>query len=397
MREEGMPVKPRVHAGLATVISLAAMLALVGSGVVTLSGAEAAAKQPKCGDTITADTTLHKDLVDCPNNGIVIGANGITLDLNGHTIDGDGAPAAGCNPDTEFCDVGVLNDGHDGLTVRHGSVREFAVGLWGLVVRHNRFLGISSSRNDGSGMGFFRGRRSLVRNCSGSGSVRREGGQGLFLVGSHRLRVVRNSFPHNADLGIFIGFGSTHNLIKENQVSRNTNAGLVLEESGRNRVSRNRFVRNHDEILVGPGSGNAISRNRISRGHEGIRIEKGHRNLVAHNVVVHASGHGIRLGINHPFIGGAHNVVRRNVVRDSRVDGFLVMKKDNGSLLKGNVAKGAGDDGFDVESGSAKLTSNRAVRNHDLGIEAVRGVVDGGGNVARHNGDPRQCTNIACS
>jgi hypothetical protein len=37
------------------------------------------------------------------------------------------------------------------------------------------------------------------------------------------------------------------------------------------------------------------------------------------------------------------------------------------------------------------------VRNGDLGIEAVRGVIDGGGNVARHNGDPRQCTNIACS
>jgi hypothetical protein len=36
------------------------------------------------------------------------------------------------------------------------------------------------------------------------------------------------------------------------------------------------------------------------------------------------------------------------------------------------------------------------VRNHDLGIEAVRGVIDGGGNVARHNGDPRQCTNIVC-
>jgi hypothetical protein len=23
-------------------------------------------------------------------------------------------------------------------------------------------------------------------------------------------------------------------------------------------------------------------------------------------------------------------------------------------------------------------------------------VIDGGGNVARHNGDPRQCTHIAC-
>ncbi len=37
------------------------------------------------------------------------------------------------------------------------------------------------------------------------------------------------------------------------------------------------------------------------------------------------------------------------------------------------------------------------MRNNDLGIEAVRGVADGGGNVARHNGDPRQCTNIVCS
>jgi hypothetical protein len=44
-----------------------------------------------------------------------------------------------------------------------------------------------------------------------------------------------------------------------------------------------------------------------------------------------------------------------------------------------------------------KLTSNRAVRNSDLGIEAVRGVNDRGGNVARHNGDPRQCTHIACN
>jgi hypothetical protein len=32
----------------------------------------------------------------------------------------------------------------------------------------------------------------------------------------------------------------------------------------------------------------------------------------------------------------------------------------------------------------------------DLGIEAVRGVIDGGGNKASGNGDLRQCTNIVC-
>jgi hypothetical protein len=65
--------------------------------------------------------------------------------------------------------------------------------------------------------------------------------------------------------------------------------------------------------------------------------------------------------------------------------------------LKRNVAVGGGEDGFDIQSRSAKLTKNRAMRNRDLGIEAVRGVRDGGGNVGRHNGDPRQCRNIACN
>ena len=35
--------------------------------------------------------------------------------------------------------------------------------------------------------------------------------------------------------------------------------------------------------------------------------------------------------------------------------------------------------------------------NADLGIAAVHGVNDGGGNISRHNGDPRQCTHIVCS
>jgi hypothetical protein len=66
------------------------------------------------------------------------------------------------------------------------------------------------------------------------------------------------------------------------------------------------------------------------------------------------------------------------------------------TLLKRNHAFGAKDDGLDANSSTTKLTLNEASRNGDLGIEAVRGVIDGGGNVARGNGDPRQCTNIAC-
>lgn len=37
-----------------------------------------------------------------------------------------------------------------------------------------------------------------------------------------------------------------------------------------------------------------------------------------------------------------------------------------------------------------------AVRNHDLGIEAVAGVTDGGRNREFANGNALQCLNIAC-
>ena len=124
------------------------MWSFVLAAFVALSGADAAGqRQPKCGDTITADMTLHRNLVNCPNNGIVIGADNITLDLNYHTIDGDGRSTHGCNPDTEFCDVGVANFGHDGVTVVHGSLRQFGGGVDFGDVRHNRLLDISASRN----------------------------------------------------------------------------------------------------------------------------------------------------------------------------------------------------------------------------------------------------------
>ena len=107
---------------------------------------------------------------------------------------------------------------------------------------------------------------------------------------------------------------------------------------------------------------------------------------------------GIYLGLDlrRAPIGGVNNIVRRNEVRGSGDDGFLVNKKDNHSLLKRNVARGSGDDGFDVESRSTKLTKNRARRNGDLGIDAVAGRIDGGGNRASGNGDSRQCVNVKC-
>jgi hypothetical protein len=66
------------------------------------------------------------------------------------------------------------------------------------------------------------------------------------------------------------------------------------------------------------------------------------------------------------------------------------------TVLDSNVTIGATDDGIDVDSPATTLTRNLAVHNNDLGIEAVPGVIDGGGNHAAGNANPAQCTNVAC-
>src|SRR4051794_13182475 len=205
-----MSARLRLYPAPVTLPSLAVILALAVVGVIAFGGSAAHAVTVSCGDTITSDTTLHKDLVNCPNNGIIIGADDVTLDLNGHLVDGDGTPAAGCDPNAEICDAGVANDGHDGVTVKHGRVREFAIGvLFGTTtagrVRENWVLGVSSARNQFVGLAIFSSARSLVRNSAGKGSTAPGDGAGLFLGDSRHVRVLDSSFRNNADTGIIVG------------------------------------------------------------------------------------------------------------------------------------------------------------------------------------------------
>jgi parallel beta-helix repeat protein len=361
------------------------------AAATALGGAPAQAAHLGCGDTITADATLDGDLVNCPNLGIVIGADDITLDLNGHRIDGDGAPATGCRPRRELCDVGVANGGHDGVTVTNGSVREFDTGVLVGGARGNRVLGISSSRNRFFGIVLGGAARSVVRNSSGSDNPGPDG-DGIGVFGSHHLRILDNSFRRNA-LGMHVE-DSSDLLIRGNVFSGNPGPAILMQ-ADRNQVRGNRCLRNNACIIVAPGNRNVIAGNRLFRDRDGIAIEKGRGNVVARNVVVGVRTSGIRLGLEEPPIGSTNTVVRGNLVRGTGRDAFAVSSNDAHSLLRANIAIAAGDDGFDVRSPSTTLTGNRAMRNADLGIEAVFGVT-GGGNIARGNRDPRRCTNVFC-
>ena len=89
-----------VVALFATLASLAVILAVAVAGA--MGGGRAPTSHVGCGAVITTDTMLDSDLVDCANNGIVIGADGVTLDLNGHRIDGDGTQFADCPNSTDL-------------------------------------------------------------------------------------------------------------------------------------------------------------------------------------------------------------------------------------------------------------------------------------------------------
>ena len=388
--EEGVAPRRRRVPDPATLGCVGLISTLAGLlGMIVVSGDRALASHVGCGHTITADTTLESDLVDCPNHGIVIGADGVTLDLNGHVIEGDGAPSAQC-PRGEACDIGVLSEGHDGVTIRNGWVRGFETGVLVADSRESRIAGISSSGNRFFGFMLAKAARTVIRDSSGDDNPIPDG-DGLGVFASRRVRVLDSAFRRNA-LGMHVA-DSSEIVIKRNVISGSRTEGIKLEGS-RNQVRGNRCARNAACVWVERGNRNVIADNRSFRDIGGVVIVKGSANVVTRNAVVRARINGIRLGFEEA--GGTSNVVRGNVVRGSRGHAFAIASRDRRGFLGGNRAIAAGGDGFNVRSPSATLRNNRASRNADLGIQAVRGVIDGGGNGASGNADPRQCVNVTC-
>ena len=386
-------------------------IAVVTGMLMTVGGVVAAVRpasaQPlgvdvSCGTVVTTSVTLHRDLIDCPNNGIVIGADNITIDLNGHALDGDGTLVEPC-PAGERCDTGILNFGHVGVTVTRGTISDFAAGVDLKDADRNQLRQLTVTRSMFPGVALFGGTQLTVEKnrIIENGVTTEEAGMRLFGVTDSVIR--GNRISANGSIGLFAGASSNGNRVEGNTFSDNPEAGIILEESNGTEVSSNRFVRS-PLILI--GDHNIIRKNYVADPPVcddgcgiGISFEGGARNVIEQNVVVRVPIVGIKIDAYGP--AAVNNIVRGNIVRDVGVDGIGINLDDvgevTGSLVERNVVTGSGDDGIDVESPSTTLRGNLAAHNGDLGIEAVLGVTDGGRNRAFANGNPLQCTNIRCS
>jgi large repetitive protein len=408
-------------------VTIATVSTLAISTVLAIgpASAQAQANGITCGATVTTDTTLTSDLLNCPDNGLVIGADDITLDLNGHTVAGDGTPVGSC-PDGAFCDVGILDSaGHTGVTIKGGSVQGFDVGVLVLGASEDHLKRISSANNSSFGMIVGDSAQSRVDHNSSVG----DGISGIVLFDSWHMRIDHNSITGTTGYAVPV-FGSSHNRFEHNLLTSDQH-GFLLGSSDQNPGSNDNEIRGNrltdgPSIEVDQSSDNQVRNNSLTDPGDGILLIESRRTQVSDNSVTkagvgfpEAGGFGILLDgasdnvlQRNSLSGGKgpaifvtslespqtsdRNVVAYNVVNSKLNSGILVNNNATATLLQHNTANGNGDDGIHVDAAGTTITGNTANDNLDLGIEAVPGVIDGGGNTASGNGNPAQCLNVLC-
>ena len=303
------------------------------------------------------------------------------------------------------------------MTIKNGTLQQFFAGfgagtettgmsdstLRDLTARDNRFSGI----DDGQPLsatttttGSCTTTSTATAAATASRSTRRHGtlvahnrshdnGAGISVCCSQDDVVRDNVVTHNADNGITICCDGRKNLIEHNEVTDNANNGiLVFFNADGTLIRRNHVARNGDDIVLGGGVSNTtIARNLVS-------------DALGCPFCDPPTGFGILV-----VEDANDNAIADNVVSRTKEDGIRVLDFDpadpenpvpTGTTLRGNLVTHAGYDGIRTDSAAAVLTRNAAYFNHNLGIEAVPGTTDGGGNRARHNGNPAECVGVTC-
>jgi parallel beta-helix repeat protein len=260
---------------LRPVLALAAILVVVGPWAITASPAHAG--QVRCGATLTANTTLDRDLLNCPGDGLIIGADNITVNLNGHTITGRAHPGS----------AGIRNVGHTGVKIQDGDfsgldISGFETGILLKGVRNNLVRGLFV---EGVSFGIAlvdSDRNTIENNGTMAGSTNvcdRVRAAGIALFDSDRNWIQENA-AELTDFGIVL-VNSNHNQVEKNEAAPrdsdgNQCDGVSLFNSKHNEVEKNITAQNdHDGILVKAGSsGTLIARNVASfNGDDGIDVD----------------------------------------------------------------------------------------------------------------------------
>lgn len=138
--------------------------------------------------------------------------------------------------------------------------------------------------------------------------------------------------------------------------------------------------------VLGPGSsatGNVV----FSNSGPGIVVQ-GTTQKVTSNVV--------RENTDGILLGGSGTVVQTNQAENNSLSG--ISDHGSGDIVTGNVTNANGGQGIYAGSDpTATIAANTANYNTGYGIEALPSGKDGGGNLAKGNGQATQCKDVICS
>lgn len=219
----------------------------------------AADAQVLCGATIVEHLKLDHDL-NCPGDGLIVGADGIKVDLNGFTIMGSGIGS------------GVDVVGRTQVTIVGGTVRNFFAGVRTrdsseIVVSHMELV----ENVDGVDLN----QRSTGNTVKHS-EFRNNRSRGIMIRSFSTLHVVKDNTFTGDRVGILV-FGGIDNLVEHNVVTGSLLAGIRLNVFATgNHVVKNTVISNPAgiEFLLTPtGSavGNTVSKNTIAMNVCGIK------------------------------------------------------------------------------------------------------------------------------
>jgi parallel beta-helix repeat protein len=310
-----------------------------------------------CGETVTTSVRFTGNVQCFTLNepGIVVGASGIEIDLNGFELragtfafdSGAGIDNSGGFPDVTIRDGVITGVAPRGI---------YAPGILLIGASRNRILNVSIS--------------------SASNAIEIRGGE------DNEVRHVETL----AIQGAVLAEDTDGLIVADSTTPANLTDGIRFANVSGGRIVRNQVVDTHttdDRVHFGiyvAGNGNVIKQNRVG-GWIGtnIMLASGANNKLLENEVFDATG-----PINQPG----------QLAHFS--DGIFVGAFTAGTVVRGNTSTDNLLDGIQVQGTETRIADNTANDNGDLGIEAVEGVTDGGGNSASGNRNPLQCVNVFC-
>ena len=242
-----------------------------------------------CGDTITENTTLTQDLLNCPGNGLTIGANNIVLDCNGHSITGMGSGD------------GIYLFQKTGVTIKNCNISSFFYAI---------DLAQSSYNN--------------IINTSASG-----GYYGILFLSSTRYNNIINSSATSSEAGysaIELDSGANYNQIINTNANGDTAIDFYL--SHYNNVTNTNANGGSYGIHLRSSSNNNIT-NTTGTGDRGIGLDSSSGNHITSSV-----GMGGAYGI---YLSSASN---NQIIssRGSGMYGFWLDGASNNQIINSNTS-----------------------------------------------------------